>query len=200
MFNLTRNYIKGWNHALKYLKKQHFTISDKWWSPSSSDFHVRLETPWSKGNRLSSSTVISALVALALHNCPVLLPSLSALPHSGCPSIQCTHRPTSQKPSLTAQYERTQSTPGGQRGESHCLCVCLFFFFFAFVRHCARQRLCERVCTNHLVQNISYSQAIPSAYEWQIPSLKPLLKKLHKVSIQFLKKVYIFILKRQLRH
>lgn len=56
-------------------------------------------------NRVTSSTVISALVVLALYNCPVLLPSLSAWAHGGNPPIHCTHRPTS----LTMQQHNTNT-------------------------------------------------------------------------------------------
>ncbi len=100
-----------------------FTISDLWRSPSSSDFHVRLETPWSKGNRVSSSTVISARVALALYNCTVLLPSLSALPHSGCPPIQCAHT----QPHIPNYYAVQTHTIHTRwtAGESHSLRVCV---------------------------------------------------------------------------
>lgn len=131
-----------------------FTMSDQWWSPSSSDFYVGLETPWSNGNGVSSSVVVSALVALALHNCPVLLSSLSVLPHSGCRSIQCAHRSISQTiQQLSNSTIEKHTIHTLQTGRGKSLFVCLLL---AFAQQSVIQKLYERedICTNHAVQII----------------------------------------------
>lgn len=89
-----------------------------------------------KGYGVSSSTVVSAFVPLALHNCPVLLPSLSVYLTADAPPSRA-HTATHPKLSNSTIEKHTIHTLPTGREKS------LFErLLLAFVPHCVRERLC----------------------------------------------------------
>lgn len=125
----------------------------KWQSSSEGDFHVRLETPWPKGNSVSSSSVISALEALSTTALSSFLLFLFYLTADAPPPAPSPMHTLSHIPNDPAtQYKHTQSTPGRQQGEA-IVFLCAFYI-------CVTLRLYRRVkdiCTSHDAQYFLFS-------------------------------------------
>lgn len=168
----------------------------KWQSSSEGDFHVRLETPWPKGNRVSSSSVISALEALsttALSSFLLFLFYLTAdAPPAPSPMHTLSHIPNDP----ATQCKHTQSTPGRQQGEA-IVFLCAFYI-------CVTLRLYRRVkdiCTSHDAQYFLFSG---HSNIWGVQKIGFLQTALNSMRFPFWdkkgKKLNTFILKQQLQH
>lgn len=176
--------------------KTAFTMLQKWQSSSKGDFHERLETPWPKGNRVSSSSVIPALEAFSTTALSSFLLFLLYLTADAPPRpVQCTHSPTS----LTIQQHNTNThSPhqADQQGEA-IVFLCAFYI-------CVTLRLYRRVkdiCTSHDAQYFLFSG---HSNIWGVQKIGFLQTALNSMMFPFWDKkektLNTFILKQQLQH